>query len=103
MASKTDAGTGRRRSPNDDRLAGPKSIHSHLNTLGQLCPEPIINTAKIVKKMKEGQILEIISDDWGMLTDLPAWCKSTGHKLVEINDEGRFLRCFIQMKNLGDS
>ena len=67
-----------------------------LNTLGQLCPQPIIETAKKIKKMKKGDILEILSDDWGMKLDLPAWCKMTGHKFIQILEEKNILRCLIQ-------
>lgn len=73
----------------------PKACVS-LNTLGQLCPQPIIETAKKIKKIKKGQILEILSDDWGMKTDLPAWCKSTKHELIKIEEEKEMLRCFVK-------
>ncbi len=67
-----------------------------LNTLGQLCPQPIIETAKKIKKMKKGDILEILSDDWGMKLDLPAWCKMTRHELLQIVEEKDWLRCFVK-------
>lgn len=72
----------------------------YLDTLGMLCPEPIIETTKKIKKMKAGQILEIISDDWGMISDLPAWCKSTKHTLLEIKDEKKLLRCWVRKQQL---
>ncbi|MBI1869645.1 MAG: sulfurtransferase TusA family protein [Chlamydiae bacterium] len=71
-------------------------IKNQLNTLGLLCPEPIIETAKRIKKIKKGQVLEILSDDWGMKTDLPAWCKSTGHILIEIKEEKNYLKCQVK-------
>ncbi len=67
-----------------------------LNTLGQLCPQPIIETAKKIKKMKKGEILEILSDDWGMKLDLPAWCKMTGHELIQIQEEKNLLRSWVK-------
>jgi tRNA 2-thiouridine synthesizing protein A len=74
-------------------------INTRLNTLGQLCPQPIIETAQRIKKIKKGQVLEIISDDWGMMTDLPAWCKSTGHLLISIKEEKDLIRSYVKKKS----
>jgi tRNA 2-thiouridine synthesizing protein A len=35
-----------------------------------------------LKNMKPGERLEVIARDPGAPTDLPAWCRMTGHKLV---------------------
>jgi len=72
--------------------------HIRLNTLGLLCPQPIIETAQRIKKLKKGQVLEIISDDWGMISDLPAWCKSTGHILISIKEEKDLIRCYVKKR-----
>ena len=58
--------------------------HRRLNVLGLLCPLPILRAATTIKDMSTGQILEILSDDPGILEDLPEWCDETGHELVEI-------------------
>lgn len=58
-----------------------------LNTLGLLCPIPIIKTAKKFKSMQVGQILEVLSDDEGIKVDMPNWCKSTGHEFLGIEEE----------------
>jgi tRNA 2-thiouridine synthesizing protein A len=72
------------------------TTHAFLDTLGQLCPQPIIETAQKIKGLRKGQILEIISDDWGMITDLPAWCKSTGHVLISMKEEKEMIRCYVK-------
>ena len=55
---------------------------AQLDTLGLLCPMPIILTARRIKELPMGQVLEVISDDEGIKNDLPAWCETTGHELL---------------------
>lgn len=67
-----------------------KADHT-VDALGLLCPMPIIKTAQKMKEIKSGEILEIISDDPGIKEDMPAWCKSTGNELIDIEEsEGEF-------------
>lgn len=58
-----------------------------LDTLGLFCPMPIILTAKKIKGLAVGQVLEVISDDEGIKKDMPAWCQTTGHELVGFEEE----------------
>lgn len=54
-----------------------------LDTIGLLCPMPIIKVAKKMKKLKKGSILEVWSDDPVIQVDLPAWCQSTGNQFID--------------------
>ena len=67
-----------------------------LDTLGQFCPQPIIETAIKIKSIQQNQILEIISDDWGIIPDLQAWAKSTGNALLKITEEPDLVRAFVK-------
>ncbi len=58
-----------------------------LDTLGYFCPMPIIMTSKKIKELATGQILEVISDDEGIKKDMPAWCQTTGHEMVALEEE----------------
>lgn len=58
-----------------------------LDTIGLFCPMPIILTAKKIKELTAGQVLEVISDDEGIKKDMPAWCRSTGHELVGLEEQ----------------
>lgn len=58
-----------------------------LDTLGLFCPMPIIFTSKKIKELIVGQILEVVSDDEGIKKDMPAWCETTGHELVGLEEE----------------
>ena len=58
-----------------------------LDTLGYFCPMPIIMTSKKIKELANGQVLEILSDDEGIKKDMPAWCQTTGHEMVGLEEE----------------
>ncbi len=50
-----------------------------LDCVGLYCPVPIIKTTQKIKEMKTGEVLEVEADDEGILSDMPAWCKTTGN------------------------
>ncbi len=62
-----------------------------LDTLGLYCPMPIVKTAKKIKDLKIGRVLEVISDDEGIKEDMPAWCRRTGNEFLRIEEgEGEY-------------
>ncbi len=60
-----------------------------LDALGYLCPMPIIMTSKKIKELSVGQVLEVWSDDEGIKKDMPAWCQTTGHEMIGLEEEQR--------------
>jgi len=54
-----------------------------LNARRLLCPMPVIRTQDAVKKLKTGDMLEIIGTDSGILQDIPAWCRINGHSVLD--------------------
>ncbi len=67
-----------------------------LDCYGLLCPVPIIQTAKKIKEMNLGEVLEIISTDEGLKADLPAWCKMSGQQFLGIEQEGEVFRGYVK-------
>ena len=71
-----------------------------LDTLGYFCPMPIIMTSKKIKELSPGQVLEVVSDDEGIKKDMPAWCETTGHEMVGLEEEGqdtkRIFKAFVK-------
>lgn len=65
---------------------------------GLLCPLPIIGAAERIDAMETGSILEVISDDPGIREDMPAWCDSAGHRLLDLVREGRDYRSFVRKR-----
>lgn len=71
-----------------------------LDTLGYFCPMPIIMTSKKIKELTPGQVLVVLSDDEGIKKDMPAWCQSTGHEMLGLEEDGstpkRVYKAFVK-------
>ncbi len=59
-----------------------------LDTSGALCPMPILEIAKAMRRLAPGSLVELISTDRGLEADLPAWCEATGHTLLRLERRG---------------
>lgn len=67
-----------------------------LDCIGLYCPMPIANTANKLKGLEVGQILEILADDEGIKEDMPAWCRTTGHELVGMEEEAGQYKVYVK-------
>ena len=67
-----------------------------LNLKGLSCPMPIIRTKQEIDRLNSGEVLEVHVTDQGALTDLPAWAKAGGHKILEHREESDGMMFFIQ-------
>jgi tRNA 2-thiouridine synthesizing protein A len=59
------------------------TIARSLDLKGLSCPLPIIKTAKAMKELNPGDLLEVLATDPGSVPDFKAWSQSTGNALVE--------------------
>jgi tRNA 2-thiouridine synthesizing protein A len=46
------------------------------------CGQLVFELRRRMDQLKPGERLEVISHDPGAVTDLPAWCRMTGHDLI---------------------
>ncbi len=76
------------------------AVTQSLDTSGQCCPMPMIDSNKAMKKMQAGDILEIIATDSGTRSDIPSWCERTGNKLLLSEEEGDTLKYYVQKQGL---
>jgi tRNA 2-thiouridine synthesizing protein A len=67
-----------------------------LDCYGLLCPMPIIQTAKKIKELKLGQILEVVSTDAGIKEDMPAWCRQTGQEFLGLEEDGEVFKVYVK-------
>jgi tRNA 2-thiouridine synthesizing protein A len=67
-----------------------------VDCVGLYCPMPIVHTAKKMKEMQSGQVLEVIADDAGIKQDMPNWAKMTGNEYLGIEEEGGKLHVFVK-------
>ncbi len=67
-----------------------------LDCIGLYCPMPIVKTAEKIKELKQGEVLEVLSDDIGIKEDMPAWCRATGNEFLGIEEEGGGYKVYIK-------
>jgi tRNA 2-thiouridine synthesizing protein A len=70
-----------------------------LDCVGLYCPMPIAKTAARIKQLKVGEVLEVVGDDKGMKADMPAWCKTTGHECLAIEEKDGEIRVYVRKKH----
>lgn len=73
-------------------------ITTRVDARGLSCPMPIVRTAQAIKPMASGTHLEVLATDPGSIKDFAAWCRSTGHALVEQTSDGAVYRFVIRRK-----
>lgn len=54
-----------------------------LDLKGLQCPMPIVKTAKAMKELGSGAVIQVIATDPGAVKDFAAWAKATGNELLE--------------------
>jgi TusA-related sulfurtransferase len=55
---------------------------------GLVCPVPVVKVAGAIKTVEVGGVIEASATDPGILADIPAWCRATGHDLLAIERQG---------------
>ncbi|HEX7183307.1 MAG TPA: sulfurtransferase TusA family protein [Thermoanaerobaculia bacterium] len=68
----------------------------HLNVTGTFCPLPILLSAREMRKLQPGDLLEIVGDDPTILEDMPVWCERAGHRLIEMVEENGRIRSLVE-------
>lgn len=70
-----------------------------LDCSGLLCPLPVVKTAKAIKEIAIGQVLQLIATDPGAPPDMQAWSRQTGHTLLDSHEEnGKYIFHFQRVK-----
>ena len=67
-----------------------------LDAKGFNCPLPILKAKKALKTVPNGGTLEILATDPGAVADFQAFCRTTGNKLVEHDEEGGVYRFILR-------
>jgi TusA-related sulfurtransferase len=74
------------------------TIAMSLNLKGLSCPMPIIKTAKAMKDLPPGQLVEVFATDPGSVPDFKAWARATGNPLVESSEEAGVFHFMLKKK-----
>lgn len=69
-----------------------------LDATGLSCPLPILKASKALRAMEAGQTLELLANDPGAKDDVPDFCQSAGHQLLETSELERKVYRFVIRK-----
>jgi len=74
------------------------SVNESIDMMGKKITTYILyEAAKKLANMKEGEILEITTDNFEPIeSDIRAWCRMTGHNLVEFQKESDYQKYYIK-------
>lgn len=74
------------------------NANTTLNACGLQCPGPIKRVFEEIKKMEDGNILEVKASDPGFTKDIKSWCDSTGNTLLksEFDNKEKAFIAYIQ-------
>ena len=75
------------------------NITETLDTRGFICPEPVLKTRKLIRKMDIGQTLEVLATDPGSYSDIPAWVIHSGQQLVLAEKKSSGIYRYIIKRN----
>ena len=67
-----------------------------LDTKGMNCPLPILKAKKALSAMAVDEQLEIHATDPGAVKDFEAFCRQTGHPLLQSSQEGEIFKFVIK-------
>lgn len=76
--------------------ASPAGKVKLLNVCGLSCPGPIVQVAKGMEELNEGDILEVEATDPGFARDIESWCVNTGNTMLELNSTKGKIEARIQ-------
>ena len=65
---------------------------------GLSCPMPIVKTAKAIKAIPSGGLIEVLATDPGSVKDFAAWSRTTGNELIEQSVDGAVYRFVLRRK-----
>ena len=72
------------------------TITTTLDLKGLSCPMPIVKTARALRGMHVGDLIEALATDPGSVPDFHAWCTTTGNELVEQTEHDGVYRFVIR-------
>ena len=74
----------------------PTGKQVRLDCVGAQCPGPILRLKETMDGLAVGDEIVMIVTDPGFLSDAPAWCRSQGHALVSLRQDGPRIEAYIR-------
>lgn len=73
-------------------------FNKEIDAIGLKCPMPILKCKKGMSELAAGEILKIMATDKGAVKDFQAFCKQTGHELLQLDHENDVNIFFIKKR-----
>ena len=73
-----------------------RSQITEVDARGLNCPLPVLRTKKTLKDLEPGDLLKLLATDPGSVLDMEAFCRQTGHRLLESQSVGEEFHFLIQ-------
>ncbi|MEM3329668.1 MAG: sulfurtransferase TusA family protein [Saccharolobus sp.] len=77
-------------------MAQEVRIAKTLDAKGMYCPGPVLETAKAIKQINIGEVLEVLATDPAAKPDIEAWARRTGNQIIDIQQQGGVTRILIK-------
>lgn len=69
-------------------INGAMSESEFLDAKGMKCPLPVLRARKAMKQVDVGGLLRVEATDPGSVQDFRAFCETTGHELLDSQEDG---------------
>jgi len=67
-----------------------------LDLVCRMCPLHLIEPGEKLEYMKQGQVLEVLTDYDGALDDIPAWCEKCGQEFLGFDEDDDYYKLYIK-------
>ncbi|ENT0012755.1 hypothetical protein D0334_04770 [Neisseria gonorrhoeae] len=69
-----------------------------LDVTGLKCPLPILRAKKALAQMRQGEVLTVLATDGGVPGDFEAFCRQTGHVLLDSSEQDGVFTLVVKHK-----
>ncbi len=69
-----------------------------LDVKGLACPLPVLRAKKAMREVPPGEVLEVLATDPGTVEDFDAFCRTTGHTLLDRREDAGVFTFHIRRK-----
>lgn len=63
-----------------------------------MCPMHLLKLDEMIKSVRPGQVVEIMTDYDGALEDIPGWCARTGNEFIGVEETPDFYKFYVRKK-----
>jgi len=67
-----------------------------LDFKGLLCPMPVVKLAQAIKQIQVGELVEAVATDPGVMADIPAWARTSGHEVVSLEKQDKVFKFVVK-------